>query len=421
MDLKGFFQKNWMYLTIIGIMLIVVSAFFKPQMEGYGVKQHDIKEWKGMSNESDMYRQETGNEPLWTSSAFGGMPAEQISMVYPGNWLKAVTNQYFKLLPNPIGSIFLHFLCFLLLARFLKINPWVGLIGAIAFSFASYELIVIQAGHSTKSGATAFLPALLGAFIYAYRTNRMWGILLAGLFMSFELAMNHIQVTYYFLFVLLFIGIYFLYEAIKSKELKKFAITSAGMIGIFILSFIINSGNILLTNDYGKNSIRGGNDVTISSNGATATNQSTGLDRDYITQWSYGIGETFTLMSPYVKGGATEQIANSPFAEKIEESDRSPEEINNAMNGYSYWGAQPITSGPVYVGIIVCLLAFLSLFFLKDKIKWALFAVTILAIMLSWGKNFMGLTNFFIDHVPGYNKFRAVTIILVLVECRNND
>ncbi len=416
MDIKGFFQKNWMYLAIIGVMFIIIAAFFKPQFDGYGVKQHDVKEWKGMSNESEMYREETGKEPMWVSSAFGGMPAEQISMAYPGNWFKRIINQHFKYLPNPTGTIFLHFLCFLVFARLLRLNPWVGLLGAIAFSFSSYELIVIQAGHVTKSGAAAFLPALLGAFIYAYRTNRMWGVILSGLFMTFELAMNHVQITYYFLFILLFLGIYFFIEAIQKKTLKNFFITSAGIIGMFILAFVINSGNIILTNDYAKSTIRGGNDVTITPEGTPATNQSTGLDRNYITQWSYGVGESFTFISPYVKGGASEQLGNSPFSEQIQNSDMSQEEINNALRGYSYWGTQPVTSGPVYIGVIVCMLAFLGLFFMKDKIKWALFAVTLLAIMLSWGKNFMGLTDFFIDHVPAYNKFRAVTIILVLIE-----
>jgi hypothetical protein len=472
MDIKGFFQKNWMYLAIIGVMFIVIAAFFKPQFDGYAVRQHDVKEWKGMSNETDMYREETGKEAMWSSSAFGGMPTEQISMMYPGNWFKYIVNQYFKIFPSPTGTIFLHFLCFLVFARLLRLNPWVGLLGAIAFSFSSYELIVIQAGHVTKSGAVAFLPALLGAFIYAFRTNRMWGVILSGIFMTFELAMNHVQITYYFLFILLFLGIYFLVEAIQKKTIKNFLITSAGIIGMFILAFVINSGNIILTNDYAKSTIRGGNDLTITPEGTVATNQSSGLDRDYITQWSYGVGESFTLLSPYVKGGASEQLGNSPFSEKIQNSDMSPSDSNNALKGYSYWGTQPVTSGPVYIGIIVCMLAFLGLFFMRDKIKWALFAVTILAIMLSWGKNFMkssdffydngptfiaiiailliglglffaknkikwvgiltvilviivllwkvfpsfSLTDFFIDHVPAYNKFRAVTIILVLVE-----
>lgn len=416
MDIKGFFQKNWSYLAIIGLMLIVIAVFFKPQLEGYGVKQHDNKEAIGMANSVKLYREATGDEPKWSDSGFGGMPAEQIGLEKPGNWFNTITRAYFKILPQPIGLIFLHVLSFLIFARLLRLNPWVGLIGAIIFSFASYELIVIQAGHVIKSAAAAFLPALLGAFIYAFKTNRLWGVILSGIFMTFELTMNHVQITYYFMFVLFFVGIYFLIEAIKEKKIKGFVITSVGIIGVYLLAFVINSENILLTNDYAKYSIRGANDVTIDPDGTISKNQSNGLDRDYITQWSYGIGETFTLISPYIKGGASEPIGNSPFAEKIQNSDLPQDQINSALNGYSYWGTQPITSGPVYIGVIAFLLAILGLFFMKDKIKWWLFAVTVLTIMLSWGKNFMGLTNFFIDHIPVYNKFRAVTMILVIAE-----
>lgn len=416
MDIKGFFQKNWVHFAIIGIVFIVIAIFFKPQFEGYGVRQHDTKESLGMSNEINLFREYTGQEPKWTSSAFGGMPAEQISLQKPGNWFRILSEGYFNLIPAPMSLILLHALSFLLFARLLRINPWIGLLGALAFSFASYELIVIQAGHIIKSAATAFLPALLGSFIYAYKTNRLWGIVLSAIFMSLELTMNHVQITYYFLFVLLFVGIYFFVEAIREKQLKPFFITSGGIIAAFLLAFVINSGNIVLTNDYAKYSIRGANDVTINADGTKSEDQSSGLDRSYITQWSYGIGETFTLISPYVKGGASEPIGNSPFAEKIQNSDLPQAQINSVMNGYSYWGTQPITSGPVYIGVVVVLLAFLGLFFMRDRIKWALFAVTILAIMLSWGKNFMGLTNFFIDHVPAYNKFRAVTMILIVVE-----
>lgn len=416
MDIKGFFQKNWSYLAIIGLMLIVAAVFFKPQLEGYGVKQHDNKEAIGMANSVKMYREATGDEPKWSDSGFGGMPAEQIGLEKPGNWFGKISRAYFKVFPQPLGLIILHVLSFLVFARFLRLNPWVGLIGAIIYSFASYELIVIQAGHVIKSAAAAFLPALLGAFIYAFKTNRLWGIVLSGIFMTLELTMNHVQITYYFLFVLFFVGIYFFIEALKEKKIKGFFITTGGIIAVYLLAFVINSENIVLTNDYAKYSIRGANDVTINPDGTISKNQSNGLDRSYITQWSYGIGETFTLISPYVKGGASEPLGNSPFAESIQNSDLPQDKINGIMNGYSYWGTQPITSGPVYIGIIAFLLAFLGLFFMKNKIKWALFAVTILAIMLSWGKNFMGLTNFFIDHVPAYNKFRAVTMILVIVE-----
>lgn len=414
--MNAFFQKNGTFLLSFAIGLILILIFFKPQLQGYAVKQHDVKEWKGMSNETDLYRAETGEEAMWTSSAFGGMPTEQISMAYPGNWFKTIMNKYFKVIPNPVGTILLHFLCFLLFVRLLKINVWIGLLGAIAFSFSSYELIVIQAGHNTKSIAVAFLPAILGAFIYAFRSKRMLGLALFGILLSFQMAANHLQITYYFLFVLLFLGIYFLIEAIKKGTIKPFLITAVGIIGMSLLAGLVNSGNIVVTNDYTKHTIRGQNDLTIDPTGELSKVQSTGLNRDYITQWSYGIGETFTLLSPYVKGGASERISDSPFNDDLESSDLSSAEINAVANGYSYWGNQPVTSGPVYIGVVVLFLAVLGLFFLRDAIKWPLFAITVLAIMLSWGKNFMGLTNFFIDYIPGYNKFRAVTIILIIVE-----
>lgn len=414
--MKEFLQKNWQLFAVIGIGLVVLMFFFKPQLEGYGVKQHDVKEWKGMSNETDLYRAETGEEPMWTNSAFAGMPTEQISMTYPGNWFKTILNQFFKLFPVPFGTIFLHFLSFIVFARLLKLNWWVGLFGALAFSFSSYELIVIQAGHVTKSNAVALIPAVLGAFIYAFRHKRILGLALFGLFFTLQIAANHLQITYYFMFVLLFVGVYFLVEAIRAKQFKNFAITSVGIILVSVLSVVINSGNIVLTNDYAKQTIRSKNDVSILPTGEKSTVQSDGLDKDYITQWSYGIGETFTLLSPYVKGGASEMLADSPFADKISSGEYGQEEVQAISNSYAYWGEQPITSGPVYVGVVVLFLAFLGLFLMKDAIKWPLFLVTVLAIMLSWGKNFMGLTNFFIDHVPGYDKFRAVTIILIVVE-----
>lgn len=417
MDIKGFFAKNWIHFVLAVVGLIIIAVYFKPQLEGYSVKQHDIEQWRGMSNETDMFREETGQEPKWTNAAFGGMPTEQISMIYPGNWFKAIMNYYFKAFPVPIGSIFLHFLSFLIFAALVRIKPLIGFLGALAFAFASYELIVIQAGHLTKSNAAAFLPAILGAMIYAYRNRNLLGVTLFGLFMTLEITMNHLQITYYFGFVMVILGFYFLYEAIKSKQIKSFLITTGGLLAAMILAVVINSGNIILTNDYAKSTIRAKNDVTIDPSGEAAKNQSGGLDRDYITNWSYGIGETFTLLSPYVKGGASETLGGSPFAEKIENSDLTPEQMQTVSNNfYAYWGEQPITSGPVYLGVIVCFLAFLSLFVVKDRIKWALLAITILAILLSWGKNFMGLTDFFIDHIPGYNKFRAVTIILVIVE-----
>lgn len=416
MNVKAFFIKNWIHFAVVAFILILAAIYFKPQVDGYGLKQHDVEQWKGATHETDRFRDNTGEEALWTNSLFGGMPSTQISVLYTGNYIKMMSYEYFAMFPGPMGLLILHLIGFYFLSLFLRINPIIGLVGAVAFSFASYEIVIIQAGHLTKSMATAFMAPMLGAFIYAYRTNRMWGIAFSALFMSLELAMNHVQVTYYFIFILIFVGIYFFLDALKHKNFKAFMLTTVGLIAAYLLAFAVNIGNISLTADYAKSTIRGGNDITINPDGTVAKNQSVGLDKDYITNWSYGKGETFTLISPNIKGGGSFAIGGSTFQEIVENSDLSSEERDAVFSRGAYWGEQPGTSGPTYVGAIVLFFAFLGLVFLKTRLKWALFAATVLAIMLSWGKNFMGLTDFFIDYIPGYNKFRTVTIILVLVE-----
>lgn len=417
MNLKAFFTKNWQHIAAIAFIFILAAVFFKPQFDGLALDQHDIKQWKGMAHETEEYRSQTGEEPLWTNAMFGGMPTTQISVIYPGNFFKECYYVYFRYFPAPFGVLLLHLIGFYIFALFLRINPIIGLIGAVALSFASYEVIIMQAGHLTKSIAAVFLAPALGAFIYTYRSKSIWGVLWLTLFMTMELVSNHLQVTYYFGFVLVAVGIYFLVRAIKEKELKAFSITTGGIVAGFLLAGMINYGNIALTNDYAKHTIRGGNDVTITSTGEKAmTNSRGGLDKDYITNWSYGIGETFTLISPNVKGGGSFALGGSQFEDLVIDSDFTSKEKNELLRLPAYWGDQPMTSGPVYLGVIILFLAFLGMIFMKSKIKWPLFAVTVLAVMLSWGKNFMGLTDFFINYVPGYNKFRTVTIILMIVE-----
>jgi hypothetical protein len=262
------------------------------------------------------------------------------------------------------------------------------------------------------------MAPVLGAFIMAYRQNWKWGALLSALFMSFEIASNHLQVTYYFAFVLAGLGVFELVKALRKKAIKQFLITSGAVMAAYLLAVFINYGNVSLTNDYAKQTIRGGNDVTIRPDGELATENTEGLDKDYITNWSYGVDESFTLISPYVKGSASTGIADSPFKELIENSDRSSKDINGILSApYPvYWGEQPMTSGPVYIGVVMIFLLVLGMYYIKDGSKWVFLGVSLLALMLSWGKNMMGLTDFFIEHVPGYNKFRTVTIILVLIE-----
>ena len=415
--MNTFFKTNWKHFAAIAIMFIVTMVYFKLQFEGYGLKQHDIEQFGGASHEIQDFRERTGEETLWTNSMFGGMPSVQISLLYQGNYFKEIIVGFNNLFAAPAGIVLLYMIGFYILMMCLSINPWVGLLGALAFGFSRYDIIIILAGHNTKALAVAFMAPVVGAFIMAYQRNIRWGILLSAIFMIFELSMNHLQVTYYLGILLICIGVVLFIDAIRKKAYKTFFLTTGGLIVAYLLAFLTNFGNIYLTNDYAKHTIRGGNDVTITPNGVSnAENSTTGLDKDYITQWSYGVGESFTLISPYVKGGGSVALGESPFAEDVENMDLSAEDMKGVMNLPVYWGDQPMTSGPVYIGIIVIFLAFLGIVFLKNPVKWALLAVTILTLMLSWGKNFMGLTDFFLDHVPGYNKFRAVTIILVMVE-----
>ena len=415
--MKNFFQKNWIHFVLIFIMIIITVLYFKPQFDGMGLKQHDIQQWKGMSQEIESYRERTGEQTLWTNSMFGGMPTTQISTVYDGNAVKGITNFYFKNINAPAGIVLMYMIGFYILMLCLRINPLVGFLGSVLFAFSSYDIIIIQAGHLTKAIALSFLAPTLGAFILAYKRNMLWGILLSALFMAMQLAANHVQVTYYFAFLLIFVGIVFLVQAIIKSELKRFLLTSGGILAAYLVALLINFGNIALTSDYAKNTIRGGNDITINPDGTTVTNSSsTGLNKDYITQWSYGIGETFTLLSPNVKGGGSFALGGSQFEEIPQNMDLETREIQSVMRYPAYWGEQPFTSGPVYVGMIAIFLAIMGMVYIRKPIKWALFTATILAIMLSWGKNFMGFTDFFIDYVPGYNKFRTVTIILVIAE-----
>ena len=417
MSIKSFFSQNWKHFAVLAIFVITTITYFSPELNGFALKQHDVEQFRGMANETHMFREQFKEEPLWTNSMFGGMPTTQISVIYDGNVFQQAILWMMDTFGVPTLTFFLHLLGFYLLALCLRLNPIVAVVGAMAFAFATYEIVIIQAGHNSKAITVALTAPVIGAFILAYRSSWKWGILLSAFFMSFQLASNHLQVTYYMGILLFGLGLYELFRAVRSKEFKLFGLTSIGILAAYGLALFINFGNITLTQDYAKYTIRGGNDLTIAPDG-TEIEQSTGLDKDYITNWSYGVGESFTLISPYVKGSASAGIADSQFKEMIENSDRTRSEINQIFGAQipMYWGEQPIVSGPTYVGVVMVFLMVLGLIYVKDRRKWVLFAVAVLALMLSWGKNFMGLTDFFIDHVPGYNKFRTVTIIMILIE-----
>jgi hypothetical protein len=417
--MNQFLKNNWPHFAVLAAFVVLMFAYFSPEFDGHNIKQHDVQQFKGMAQETIAFRERTGGEePLWTNSMFGGMPTTQISILYTGNIFQRSLIGLQNTIGVPSAIFLMHLIGFYILAMCLGLRPIVGFIGAVAFGLASYEIVILQAGHNSKAMTVALMAPVLGAFIMAYRTNWKWGALLSGLFMSFQLASNHLQVTYYFAFLLFGLGVYELIRAVRSSELKKIAITSAAVLAAYLLAVGINYGNISLTNEYAKHTIRGGNDVTIQSDGQEAVKNTSGLDKDYITNWSYGIGESFTLVSPYVKGSHSTMIADSRFKELVENSDRSSSDIKKIMDAPFglYWGDQPMTSGPVYVGVVMLFLFALAMYFVKSPVKWVYLAISILALALSWGKNFMGLTDFFIDYIPGYNKFRTVTIILVLIE-----
>ena len=418
MNLAEILKKNWQHLVVITMFFILMFTYFAPEFDGYSLKQHDVEQFKGMSNEIAHHRETFEEEPLWTNAMFGGMPAAQISVLYGGNIFQKSIIGFLRFFGVPSGIFLLHLIGFYILALCLRVRPIVAFIGAVAFAFATYEIVIIQAGHNSKATTVALMAPVLGAFIMAYHKNWKWGVILSAIFMCFEIASNHLQVTYYLGILLLGLGIFEFVKAFKNKQLKHFSIVSVALLGVYGLALFINYGNLTITSEYAKHTIRGGNDLTINPDGTEAKQNTGGLDKDYITNWSYGVGESFTLISPYVKGSASVGLADSNFKDLIEDSDRTKAEKNTVYSAPFpiYFGEQPIVSGPTYIGIVLFLIMLMGLVFLEDKRKWVFFTVGVLALLLSWGKNFMGLTDFFIDYIPGYNKFRTVTIIMVLIE-----
>lgn len=415
--MKKFFQSNYQHFIAIALFIIVVLVYFSPQFDDMSLKQGDVKQYIGMANEAYWFKESSGNEQLWTNSMFGGMPTTQISMIHPGNFIGRAIMEFINWFPAPGGMVLLHLICFYIALSCFKVNRWLAIIGAVAFAFASYEIVILEAGHNSKSLAVAFMAPVVGGFYMAYRHKKWLGLGLSAIFMAMEISCNHLQVTYYLGILLVGLGVMELVRTIKNKGYKRFIFTSAGLFVAYALAVAVNYGNISMTNDYAKYSIRGGNDLAMTPNGeVNAKSSKGGLDKDYITQWSYGKGESFTLLSPYVKGGESVIFKDSPHASVVDELGLRSDERQRLENYPVYWGEQPFTSGPVYVGVIMLFLALLGMVFIKDPIKWPLLIIGLLALVLSWGKNYMGFTEFWIDNIPGYNKFRTVTIILVLIE-----
>ena len=397
-------------IAVVAFALIAFAYFFPADIEGRILYQHDTSAGRGAGQEALEYYQKTGERTRWTNATFGGMPTYQTAPSYNStDGLVQVIKAYHLWLPENVWYVFVYLLGFYILLRAFDFRQSLAALGAIVWAFSSYFFIIIAAGHIWKVWALAYLPPLIAGLVLAYKGKYFWGFLLTALFTAFEVNANHVQMTYYYLFVIALMIVAFLVEALRQGQLARFLKASAVCVVAAAIGICINISNLYHTWQYSKESMRGKSEL-VKENNANQTDS--GLERDYITQWSYGIGETWTLLVPNAKGGASVPLAANEGAMKK----ANPMYSNIYAQIGQYWGEQPGTSGPVYVGAFVLMLFILGLFIVKGPMKWALLAATILSIMLSWGKNFMGLTNFFIDYFPLYSKFRTVASILVIAE-----
>ena len=408
---KTFFQKNknaFYIAAAIVAFAVITLVYFSPILEGKRIKQHDIEMHAGMSQEINQYRQATGEQTLWTNTPFGGMPAWNISIVPKGN----LTNPIYRALslhfPHPIGSVFISMLGFFILLMVLDCSLWISFIGAIAYGLTSYLFIVIGAGHNAKAMAMAYMAPVIAGILLSYKGKYLWGSILTAFAVAFEVRTGHLQITYYLMLIVVILVIAEFITDLKNKQLGHFFKASLGLVVAAVLGVLTCSTTLYGNYEFGKETTRGKPVLT-----RNESNQTTGLDRDYITQWSYGKGETWSLLIPNAKGGASALIGSqNPALDKVTDG-RFKQSIAQSN---AYWGDQPGTSGPVYVGAIVVFLFVLGALTVKGPLKWGLLIATVLSILLSWGKNFMGFTNFFLDYLPGYDKFRAVSMTLVIAE-----
>jgi len=405
-------KKYLLDIVAVVVFAVISYAYFVPAtIDGRILYQHDASAGRGATQELAAYREKTGETSRWTNATFSGMPTYQTAPSYKStSVLSAAEKVYHLWLPNYVWYVFAYLLGFYILLRAFDFRRSLAVLGSVIWAFSSYFFIIIAAGHIWKVMALAYLPPMIAGVVLAYRGKFVHGLILTAIFSAFEIYANHVQMTYYYLFIILFMVIAYLVQAVREKQMTRFLkATLACVIGA-ALGICINLSNLYHTWQYGQESMRGKSEL-VKKNTANQTNS--GLERDYITQWSYGVGETWTLLIPNAKGGTS---AVPMSANKIVQEKGNPELAYLYQQIGQYWGEQPGTSGPVYVGAFVLMLFILGLFIVKGPMKWALLAATVLSVLLSWGKNFMGLTDFFIDYVPMYAKFRTVASILVIAE-----
>lgn len=403
------FSKMLPHLVAIISFLVISYAYFSPLLEGKRLNQHDQKTFIGGAKEIIDYRETTGEEALWTNRMFGGMPAYLISTKYKGNLIQHI-NKLLQVGKRPASQLFLLLIGGYILFISLRINPWLSMVGALALAFSSYNFIIILAGHNTKVIAIAYVAPVLAGIFMTFRGKRLLGAALTGVFLSLQILAGHPQITYYTLFIVLFFGLSEFYFSLSEKKLKDMLVSVGFLVVVVAFSVLSNYSRLATTLEYDDYSMR-----TKSELSQNEEDKTDGLNLSYATNWSYGIDETMTLLIPGFKGGSsTYQLSeNSNTYEALARLDKNFAK-QFIQNTNMYWGNQMSTSGPVYLGAIIVFLFVLGLFIVEGKYKWWILGVAVLGILLSWGKNFMGLTEFFMHNVPGYNKFRTVSMTLVI-------
>ena len=412
MNLKIFLP----YLVAFLVFVIASLAYFYPVMQGKELFQSDIAQFRGMSKEVQEFREKFKEEPYWTNRAFGGMPTYQLSTYYPHDYIKKLDDAL-RFLPRPADYLFLYFFSFFILLLSLKIDWKMAVLGALAFGFSTYLIIILGVGHNAKAHAIGYMPLVLSGIVLIFDKKYLPGFVLTAIALALEIASSHPQMTYYLFFMVLIYGIIMGIDAIKNKHLPYFLKSTGLILLAAMLALGVNATSLLATKEYASESTRSRSELTINPDGS-AGEQSTGLTKDYITEYSYGILETFDLFIPGFMGGSNNEKLgkDSEMYNFLKDKAGRSQALEFAENAPMYWGDQPIVAAPAYVGAVVLFLFFLGIFLVKNNLKKWLVAATIFSILLSWGKNFGILTDLFIDYVPLYNKFRAVSSIQVIAE-----
>lgn len=404
------------HLLVLVAFIVVSLAYFSPVLQGKEIFQSDIAQYIGMAKQQNDFRERTGEEPYWTDAAFGGMPTYQLGANYPHNYVKEL-DRLLRFLPRPADYLFLYFIGLYILLLVLKTDYRLAFLGALAFGFSTYLIIILGVGHNAKAHAIAYMPWVLGGILLCFDRKYILGFLLLAFGMALEISANHFQMTFYLLLLVLILGLVYLYEAFKKQQLPQFFKAVGVMVAAVILTIGTNATNLLATKEYADFSTRGDTGLTITPEGTV--DKSAGLDYHYITEYSYGILETFNLFIPRFMGGSSAEdvgVKSNIYSELLKMGAPPVQARQFAESAPTYWGDQPFVGAPAYIGATVIFLFVLALFLVKGRLKWWIVGGSLLALLLSWGKNFGFLTEFFIDYVPLYNKFRAVSSIQVILE-----